>query len=109
MKDKISSHLKLGEGAGNILKAIVLAVSIISAGAIAYNKIGELERYSSNHYSLINKQEKEIIRLDGRVMVIETNDHRQDQLNEKMMVTLQVLNESIVRLNVTMDMLEKQK
>lgn len=104
---------------GGAVAGWVKVASIIGAGVVAcvliWNQVGtntadieQLNRYQKNHYGLIQELDKNQIKTDGRINVLEIDSKRKDEMNQKMMDTLNALNVSIEKLNTTVEMIQKQ-
>ncbi|MGY3913649.1 hypothetical protein ACW5XW_23960 [Aeromonas piscicola] len=114
MNDKIKEVLEQGSNIGGWVKTGTLIGAGIVACVLIWNQVGtntadieKLNRFQSNHYGLIQGLDKNQIKIDGRVNVLESDSKRQDELNSKMMETLNTLNISIERLNTTIDLLQR--
>lgn len=109
MKTQLTTIMGAGSSVAGWLKAIALIFTFISAMAVAYSKLGEVEIDTVNNTSQIQTLRENSIKHDSRIQILENDRVRQDAFNEKMMATLNNLNLSLERLNTTMDMMQKTK
>ena len=91
------------------LKAIILIFSIFGACFVAYNQVGVHEvRLNTYQDKLINLEKNEL-KVDSRIVVLEKAQDRTDGQLEKLNVTLNELNISLVRLASTLENMNNKK
>lgn len=91
------------------IKAIFLILSVFGACFVAYNQVGVHEvRLNTYQDKLINLEKNEL-KVDSRIVVLEKAQDRTDGQLEKLNVTLNELNISLVRLASTLENMNNKK
>lgn len=91
------------------LKALFLVLGVFGTGFVAYTQVGEHEIRLNTYQDKLVTLEKNELKVDSRIVVLEKAQDRTDGQLEKLNTTLNELNISLVRLASSLENMNNKK